>query len=370
MRANLVYVVAALFALMFLGLLALGVYMFSHPAEAVEFLNTYGSLLFALIMLAVGIGIGASYYWFKAIRVYIVDHLSGGGQLIGIATEDPIEVNMRQVLSPELPDAGVTMIPASTLLGVGRPVLLPVHKERGVGWGEFANIYGRQIRFINFYGRFVTLDEFLAAVYGLNVSDDNPNDKAVLRSYLQKIDRRVAARYLYFDPYAKPQFLRRALEESSTVAEGAKEAESMRLMRRWYESIIAKLQQTILALGREVKEFHEQVSRSVYRQTRAVMQSMANPIKLMAEVAGVPPDKAWRFAVAELVESAPQHPEIAAKLQEDIARSAESLGFVVVPKKLLDELRERAERAVPLPGGAPVEAEYRVKQEVREAEGK
>jgi len=376
MRISTALAIGMLTLLAFIGLIALALYLALYPAESWQFMQQYGIGLFIIMFFLIGLLAGAGIYWIKVIRIVDIDFISGGGQFIGILTEDPEPINIRNVLGSALPDAGITILNVPRFMG--KPILMPVHEERGVGYEGYANRYGKVPKFLRFYGRFVTLDHFLASVYGLNINTDpktsDPNDLTRLADLLRKVDKRAAQKYRYFEPYPPPRFVVQALKEEPTLAQAVKKLDSMRLMKRFYESTIAKLHYQMMNIGREISRFHESISSGVYKQTKATMQNMAIPTKMFASYLGVQADKFWRSGAVPLFESAPEQAEIAGKLSEDLQRTAGVLGYVVLSKDAFEELRKRASVGEKVLSSVEIEqpavVEKQIKEVIRKAEGK
>ena len=361
------------------ALFGLLVYSFLYPEETTAFLNQYGWIIFTLIISAI-VGLSAYFQgWIKAVRIIFIDHIHGGGGFAGITTEEPYEVNIKQLLFKDpldktVPDATVTVIPTGKILSRGT-ILVPLSKARG---GDINQYMNRMRPLMKIYGARIHVEEFLASVYGLHIDrehpeNSNPNDMALLRTLISKLDMNKVRRFIFIEPYEKPELiiegLREATPSSSTVVLNA-----LRKQRRHYTKIIEELQTGFEALAREYRQTIEAFHYFLSQVGKVSMRNVAIPLKLQSEAMGIPVHKVWESTAPQLMESPSSTVEIAKETRQYAEAMAQAHGLALAPPEILSEYEHYRKLFGEILGKTkvetPKEKEIKVKETVKKIEGK
>jgi len=348
--------------------------------SAIAFLDRYAPVIIGIIL---GGFIGLYAYfkgWLKAIRIVFVNSIYGGSFFCGITTEDPFEINIRDVLGEELPDATITVVPTGKILSRGT-VLLPISHSSSFSWGEFISGSGGSelIKIREIFGRVVSIEEFLASVYGLDIDPNNPkasnpNDYYQLKNLLRKVDWEKARRYIFVDPYERPTLIVEAMKECSNPAETSTALETLRKQKRFYGAIISRLLVTLQSLVREYSEAMETIGSYVLEHGKISLRNIAIPLKLQAEQLGVPAHRTWSTSAPMVMESPRGMREIAREVYENARAIASAMGYDLVPADLLEEVERirKIQKQImeKIQIEAPSSSEKKVEETVKKLEGK
>ncbi len=344
----------------FVGVAAVYVGLYLPPAARV-LVSTAVSYAILLVLVAVTGYMAAQIRYF---RILVIDRIFGGIEHVSwFTTSRPEEVSTKDLpdlFAPDFPERKVTIIRGGRF---GKTLVFPFSSEHGVPPQYFFN-EGRF--FLKTYGRKATPEEFVAYLFALVYDPDNPDPRvmkqiAELASKINPYAIRpvfgLPEKYVLILPYALTPFIAEAIHES-TLAEAPGKLDLVRRVSAFYGGIIRRLFKYIDELGELEKGRIEDLAMAAYRTIESAAKSATVPVRLLAELIGVEPDKIQEAGVYEFVKQGTARAVVqaGAMAKDMVEEGAKAMGMSLVSseeavqmRKYLSMMERMLEELAPLP---------------------